>query len=110
MYEFDEKTIRATKTWLGDEGCKHFQDLIDQHGPEWYVSCYLDKIIPHPIHFREGMQVRNFMRQTLNSSQINDDHFLDNNWHHLIEQCLQSDIEPAKPSQSTKLQFIAGRQ
>ena len=40
--------------------------------------------IPHIVHFREGMQVRNFMRQ---SGECNDwsDHEFDDNWVKLIE-------------------------
>ena len=54
--------------FLGPEGIKFFQDLYEEHG-ELNVVISAGKpdsgfSIPHPVHFREGMQVRNCMRMS----------------------------------------------
>jgi len=44
--------------------------------------------IPHAVHFREGMQVRNMMRQSGLCDDW-DDHDLDNNWAAVIEEAIK---------------------
>ena len=77
--------IIKTKAWLGDDGCNFFNEIKKTHGK--INACWDEEGIPHPIHFREGMQVRNFMRT---SGLCNDwgDHDFDDSWVDLIEKTL----------------------
>jgi hypothetical protein len=58
------------------------------------------RLIPHPVHFREGMQIRNWLRE---SGLCKDwsDHDLDNNWHRvvnkIIEEHLSDDSQAGEP-------------
>ena len=44
--------VHALKEWLGEDGLTFFTELYDENGK-----------MPISIHLREGMQVRNFLRQ-----------------------------------------------
>lgn len=64
--------------WLGPEGIKFFTDLFEKHGK---LSVIIrDGAIPHPVHFREGMQVRNWMRK---NTSIPEDR-LDDEWEDFV--------------------------
>jgi hypothetical protein len=78
--------ITTTKNWLQKEGIKFFREIKEKHGKINY--CWDEKGIPHPVHFREGMQVRNFIRST---GLCNDWNGLDydDNWIALIEECIK---------------------
>jgi hypothetical protein len=52
--------VNKTKKWLGKKGLKLFRKIKEKHGT--VNACWDEGGIPHPVHFREGMQVRNFMR------------------------------------------------
>jgi hypothetical protein len=58
------------------------------------------RLIPHPVHFREGMQIRNWLRE---SGLCEDwsDHDLDNNWdrvvNKIIEEHLSDDSQAGEP-------------
>lgn len=53
------------KRWLQEDGINFFTDIYKEHGE---LNVCLDGgkagdvTLPHPVHFREGMQVRNWMR------------------------------------------------
>jgi len=83
--EFQNKDITSLLTkleeWLGDEGKEHFQKYYNDYQT---VSPVIPGQIPHPVHFREGMQIRNFLRAQKECKGWND-HDLDNNWAILIE-------------------------
>lgn len=77
--------------WLGSEGVKFFQDLVDKYGT--VLALWNEGIIPHPVHFREGMQVRNWMRdQEEFKDKLYDDHWFDNNWYKFTEECIKGKI------------------
>ena len=59
---FPEELIIAVGNWLGDEGAKFFQGILDEHGE--LNAVFMKDGFPHAVHFREGMQVRNFIRGT----------------------------------------------
>ena len=57
---YSSELLQAVRDWLGEGGISFFQECLDEHGR---VDPILgDGPIPHPVHFREGMQVRNFLR------------------------------------------------
>jgi hypothetical protein len=56
-----ESLISELKAYLGKDGLEFFQKCKDTYGT--ISAVYMDAgRIPHPVHFREGMQIRNFMR------------------------------------------------
>jgi len=85
---FDSDLIEATQKWLGEDGMSFFGELAESHNT---ASPVIGGSIPYPVHFREGMQVRNFMRST-DFCKDWSDHDFDENWMALIEECLMRKI------------------
>lgn len=74
--------------WLRPEGIKFFKDLMEKY--KTVAAVYTEYGIPHCVHFREGMQIRNWMRiQPEFEDKLNDDHWFDNNWIEFTEKCLK---------------------
>jgi len=83
-----DSLIERLSTWLGEEGKEFFQWCIKEHGE---VSCvYEENGLPHPVHFREGMQVRNWLRQQPECEGW-DSHKLDNEWAKLVESAIKGE-------------------
>jgi len=80
----DPGLIEATIKWLGEDGINFFGEMAEVHNT---VSPIIGGKIPHPVHLREGMKVRNFMRSTKFCNDWSD-HDFDDNWMALIEECL----------------------
>lgn len=75
---FPDELIDRVAEWLEYDGAAFFQMCCDEYGsPD--SACWLDGTLPHSVHFREGMQVRNFMRST-GLCEDWDAHQFDNNW------------------------------
>jgi len=55
-----------------------------------FARCGYSWRAPHPIHFREGMQIRNWLRE---SGLCKDwsDHDLDNNWARVVEKAIEEE-------------------
>jgi hypothetical protein len=83
--------VEAIRDFLSPRGERFFRELLREYGE---INVVLDAgrppslkggvvfgvpAIPHPVHLREGMQVRNAMRQT-GLCDGWDDHDFDNNW------------------------------
>lgn len=83
--EISSELLSKTNTWLGEDGRKFFKDIKTKYGE--INACLNEGGIPHPVHFREGMQVRNFMRMSGLCDNWND-HDFDNTWIDLIEKVL----------------------
>jgi hypothetical protein len=90
------RVLTSLREWLGEEGLSFFREMQTTHGrvdPVFSVP-YGDakygpqKHMPHSVHFREGMQVRNFLR-TLPETEGWDAHDYDDQWRPLIEAVLQ---------------------
>lgn len=82
-----EEIIDKVREWLGEEGISFFRDIQSQYGTVnavWPVDSPLGPI-PHSVHFREGMQVRNFLRGIVKWSA----HEYDNNWSSIVEQAIK---------------------
>jgi len=89
--EITTSMVEAVREWLGDEGCEHFQAYLDEHGtvsPVIANTLPSGKTFPHAVHFREGMQVRNFLRG-LDDCKGWTDHDFDNHWAEVVTQALQ---------------------
>jgi len=78
-----QEIVIKLKEWLKDDGIKHFSDIKQKHGK--INAVWMEGGIPHPVHFREGMQVRNFLRNHIDW----DAHKLDEEWVGLIEEAIK---------------------
>ena len=89
--EINDSLVNKVFNWLGKENIIWFRHVKNLKGS---VNCVLKlnfkrKHIPsHPIHFREGMQIRNFMRGTDECKEWNVSDF-DNNWSNVIDKCIE---------------------
>jgi len=86
MKTLSQESLQKVKAWLTDLGIEHFKNLKEKYGE---VCCvYSDGGIPHPVHLREGMEVRNFLR-TLSECYDWTDYDFDDNWDKIIDTILQ---------------------
>jgi hypothetical protein len=110
-----DELVKRANEWLGEDGRTFFQRCLDDHGTISPVLTTADPIIaerteddnvipiqplraiPHPVHFHEGMSVRNFMRKT-GLCDGWDAHDYDDNWSTLIEKVLLCQPPEKKPS------------
>jgi hypothetical protein len=76
----------AVRRWLGTEGLKFFRKMKRDHGR--VDAVYMEGRLPHPVHFREGMSVRNFMRR-LHECKDWTSIELDDNWVGVVEEALR---------------------
>lgn len=87
----EESLIDKVYEWIGEENVRYFKHLKGLTGT---VSPVLKlnmkrKFIPvHPVHLREGMQIRNFMRSQPECENWNGNDF-DENWIKVIESCIE---------------------
>lgn len=78
--------IDKVRIWLGDDGRQFFTEIKEKYGR--LNACWFEDNIPHAVHFREGMAVRNFMRSTgvcLDWDAID----YDDNWVEVVEKALE---------------------
>jgi len=87
--EIPKSLLEALKTWLGEEGHAFFRGCLEEHGT---VSPVFPTEgapqIPHPVHFREGMQVRNFLRKRPECEGWTD-HDFDDHWANIVRQVVR---------------------
>jgi len=94
--EITNELVKKVKKWLGKDGKEFFKWCVRAHDsispvyPEGEVDKgWYKQSIPHPVHFREGMRVRNYMRST----GLCDDWSaidLDDNWVEVVEKALNA--------------------
>jgi hypothetical protein len=84
--EVTEEIVESVKGFLKEDGINFFKEIVKEHGE--VDAVFIDGGIPHSVHFREGMQVRNHLRR---SGLCNDwdSHDLDNNWIEVIERAIK---------------------
>jgi hypothetical protein len=82
--------VIRTSTFLGKMGRQLFEDYKVKYGSVSPV--FMDNRIPHPVHFREGMQIRNYLR-TLDDCQGWSDHDFDDTWTEVVEQVLKLELK-----------------
>lgn len=90
MKDIPQSLVDKVFGWMGEENIRWFRHIKNLKGS---VNCVLrlnyarKKIPAHPIHLREGMQIRNFMRK-ISECEGWDSHDFDNNWHRVIDSCI----------------------
>lgn len=86
--KYSQDLLDKVYEWLGFEGLSFFSEMKEEHGR--VDPILTDELIPHPVHFREGMQVRNFLR-TLPECSDWTDHNFDDRWVDIINQVIEMD-------------------
>lgn len=82
----EEKLVKRVRKWLGKGGVSFFKSMREKHGS--VSPIFMEDGIPHPVHFREGMQVRNFLRKT-GLCKGWGAHDYDNNWMEIIKKAIR---------------------
>ena len=80
------------KEWLGADGIDFVTNLYENHGKLSVVLCQTltdGQIIPHVVHWREGMQVRNWMRANTDVAEAD----LDDVWETFVITQLGLEVE-----------------
>lgn len=76
--------IPKLKTWLGEAGLLFFRNVKAEHGK--VNAVWIDGGIPHCVHFREGMMIRNKLRDLTNNEWSVYEY--DNTWADIIGECI----------------------
>lgn len=87
----EEEYVKALKQWLGEENIRYFKHLKGLKGKVFPVLKlnYNKKGIPaHPVHLREGMQIRNYLRSNFSELSEMDSNFLDEYAVNLMEKVI----------------------
>jgi len=61
----NELYVKTLKTWLGEENVRYFKHLKRLKGtvfPVLKLNMNRKGLPAHPVHLREGMQIRNYLR------------------------------------------------
>ena len=89
--QFTFEVIEKFRKWLRPEGIQYLRDIIEKHGT--ILAVWNDHGIPHPVHFREGMQIRNWMRDQPEFKDMEPkyEHWFDNNWAEFTERALKDE-------------------
>ena len=80
--------VNKLRSWLGPKGRQFFSELYQHHGERFGSVLLHDGGIPHPVHFREGMQVRNWLRDQKECRDWDADRF-DSDWAKLVAEAIQ---------------------
>jgi hypothetical protein len=78
--------VEQIRAWLGEQGVTFFRNLKESHGR--VDAIWMEGSVPHIVHFREGMQVRNKLRELTNNEWTA--HEYDDRWIGIVEQAIQS--------------------
>jgi len=81
--QIEEQTKKDFVQWLGEDGVQLFSKWWIEYG-EIPLVIPSTTGIGHPVHFREGMQVRNWMRQ---NTDLEED-YVENKWPEFVIECL----------------------
>lgn len=79
-----ETLVTCLRDWLGVDGGIFFKSLYEAHGK---LCVVLPGKVPHPVHFREGMTVRNWLRSQPECEGWTD-HDYDDRWEGLVLEAL----------------------
>ena len=80
-----EELVIQIRDWLGTKGISFFKSLKATYGR--VDAIWTECGIPHVVHFREGMQVRNKLRDLTNGAWTSYEY--DDNWIEVIERAIQ---------------------
>jgi len=81
--------VESLRAWLGDNGIAFFTKCLLEYGT---VSPVFHTRVPHPVHWREGMSVRNFMRRSGFCDNWTDND-LDEAWSRAVEMVITDNQE-----------------
>lgn len=81
----NDNLVGQLREWLGRAGIAHFRKIKAEHGE--INACWMEGGIPHPVHFREGMQVRNKLRELTDNAWTS--HEYDDRWIGLVEEAIK---------------------
>jgi hypothetical protein len=87
----DLRLIPRLRVYLGKGGIEFFRMCKREHGS--YSPILPGDGIPHPVHFREGLHIRNFMRGS-GLCEGWDDLDYDNNWEEVVRLAVEEVIFP----------------
>jgi hypothetical protein len=87
MKDREKKLYKRLLYWLGYDGIFFFEMLIQEYG-SISKAHWMDNGIPHHVHFREGMIIRNFLRRQKYTRHWNS-HRLDNEWMGIVTTALK---------------------
>lgn len=77
--------VDKIRDWLGPDNISYFRSIKKKHGR--IDAVWSENGIPHAVHLREGMQIRNKLRELTNYSWT--DHEYDNRWVGIIEKAIR---------------------
>jgi hypothetical protein len=90
-----QQLAERVRAWLGRRELRWFRLLIHRHGeiPLAVRLNFKRKHIPaHPIHWREGMQIRNFLRRQPECAEVSH-HDLEDNWRRIVERAVRAEFK-----------------
>lgn len=77
----EEELVTAVREWLGPTGIQYFREVRATHGE--LNAVWVEDGIPHPVHFREGMRVRNKLRELTDQAWTDEEY--DDRWIPIVE-------------------------
>ena len=83
-----EEEMDAFKKWLGEDGIRFFRHLKGLKGTVIPVLVS-KKGMPWPVHFREGMQIRNWLRENTELGKKLDSVELDDCYASILEEAIK---------------------
>lgn len=90
MYAIESEIVSELYHWLGAEGRGFFRKVKNTFGTVDAVIPANHEMnplpIPHPIHFREGVQIRNKIRSITQFAW--DSHWYDDKWAGFVESAI----------------------
>ncbi len=87
----DDSLVDKFYHYIGEEGLRYFKHLKGLKGtcsPVLKLNAERKGIPAHPVHMREGMQIRNFLRQQKECKDWTQED-LDKYWTSVVEQTIE---------------------
>jgi hypothetical protein len=82
----EQAITTKVRNFLGEDGLGFFKEMVEEHGEVSPV--FMKGGLPHAVHFREGMQVRNFLRSIEECDGWTTDDF-DDTWATIVEDAIK---------------------
>lgn len=83
-FDCPAELVAAVRKWLGKVGTAFFRKVLAEHGT--LNAVWMDNGIPHAVHFREGMAVRNKLRELTGNAWTS--HEYDDRWAAVVEKAI----------------------
>ena len=84
--------MKAFKKWLGEDGIRYFRHLLGLTKtviPVLHLNEKRKGVPCYPVHFREGMQIRNWLREHIDLGKKNNSVDLDNVYVKILEEAIK---------------------